>query len=91
MMCKHRKMELVIDLGPRQPVHIQLSGILANAVTGAYHLYAIPRFVVIRWAECFDGAPSLADQSDLDQPASSSMDVATLPGNRVLPTQIAIR
>src|SRR3954464_5614552 len=50
---KHRNMGLVVDLGPRHavanPLNIQLSGITAKAVTRAYHLYAIPRFVN-RWA-----------------------------------------
>jgi hypothetical protein len=39
-------MELVVDLG-----------LLAEAVTRAYHLYANPRFVN-RWAVSFDGATS---------------------------------
>ena len=46
---KHRNMGLVVDLGPRHavanPLNIQLSGFPAKAVTRAYHLYAIPRFV----------------------------------------------
>ena len=50
---KHRNMGLVVDLGPRHavanPLNIQLSGFPAKAVTRAYHLYAIPRFVN-RWA-----------------------------------------
>jgi NADH:quinone reductase (non-electrogenic) len=50
---KHRNMGLVVDLGPRyavaNPLNIQLSGFPAKAVTRAYHLYAIPRFVN-RWA-----------------------------------------
>ena len=50
---KHRNMGLVVDLGPRKavanPLNIQLSGFPAKAVTRAYHLYAIPRFVN-RWA-----------------------------------------
>jgi NADH dehydrogenase len=50
---KHRNMGLVVDLGPRNavanPLNIQLSGLPAKAVTRAYHLYAIPRFVN-RWA-----------------------------------------
>jgi NADH dehydrogenase len=50
---KHRNMGLVVDLGPRyavaNPLNIQLSGLAAKAVTRAYHLYAIPRFVN-RWA-----------------------------------------
>jgi len=50
---KHRDLGLVVDLGPRHavanPLNIQLSGFLAKAVTRAYHLYAIPRFVN-RWA-----------------------------------------
>lgn len=50
---KHRNMGLVVDLGPRHavanPLNIQLSGLPAKAVTRAYHLYAIPRFVN-RWA-----------------------------------------
>ncbi|MGX9792091.1 NAD(P)/FAD-dependent oxidoreductase [Mycobacterium sp. MMS18-G62] len=50
---KHRNMGLVVDLGPRyavaNPMNIQLSGYAAKAVTRAYHLYAIPRFVN-RWA-----------------------------------------
>src|SRR4051795_5629821 len=52
-MYKHRNMGLVVDLGPRHavanPLNIALSGLLAKAVTRAYHLYAIPRFVN-RWA-----------------------------------------
>jgi NADH:ubiquinone reductase (H+-translocating) len=50
---KHRNMGLVVDLGPRyavaNPLNIQLSGFAAKAVTRAYHLYAMPRFVN-RWA-----------------------------------------
>jgi NADH:ubiquinone reductase (H+-translocating) len=50
---KHRNMGLVVDLGPRHavanPLNIHLSGFPAKAVTRAYHLYAIPRFVN-RWA-----------------------------------------
>jgi NADH dehydrogenase len=50
---KHRNMGLVVDLGPRHavanPLNIALSGFPAKAVTRAYHLYAIPRFVN-RWA-----------------------------------------
>ncbi|MBE1548240.1 NADH dehydrogenase [Mycobacterium sp. OAS707] len=50
---KHRNMGLVVDLGPRyavaNPLNIQLSGLPAKAVTRAYHLYAMPRFVN-RWA-----------------------------------------
>jgi NADH:ubiquinone reductase (H+-translocating) len=50
---KHRNMGLVVDLGPHyavaNPLNIQLSGYAAKAVTRAYHLYAIPRFVN-RWA-----------------------------------------
>jgi NADH:ubiquinone reductase (H+-translocating) len=50
---KHRNMGLVVDLGPRyavaNPLNIQLSGFPAKAVTRAYRLYAIPRFVN-RWA-----------------------------------------
>ncbi|WP_193048587.1 NAD(P)/FAD-dependent oxidoreductase [Mycolicibacterium baixiangningiae] len=50
---KHRNMGLVVDLGPRyavaNPLGVQLSGLPAKAVTRAYHLYAIPRFVN-RWA-----------------------------------------
>jgi NADH dehydrogenase len=50
---KHRNMGLVVDLGPRyavaNPLNIHLSGFAAKAVTRAYHLYAIPRFVN-RWA-----------------------------------------
>jgi NADH dehydrogenase len=50
---KHRNMGLVVDLGPRyavaNPLNIQLSGFAAKAVTRAYHLFAIPRFVN-RWA-----------------------------------------
>jgi NADH:quinone reductase (non-electrogenic) len=50
---KHRNMGLVVDLGPRHavanPLNVQLSGFPAKAVTRAYHLYAIPRFVN-RWA-----------------------------------------
>jgi NADH:ubiquinone reductase (H+-translocating) len=50
---KHRNMGLVVDLGPghavANPLNIQLSGFPAKAVTRAYHLYAIPRFVN-RWA-----------------------------------------
>jgi NADH dehydrogenase len=50
---KHRDMGLVVDLGPRyavaNPLNIHLSGLPAKAVTRAYHLYAIPRFVN-RWA-----------------------------------------
>ena len=50
---KHRNMGLVVDLGPRyavaNPLNVQLSGFPAKAVTRAYHLYAIPRFVN-RWA-----------------------------------------
>src|SRR5215208_6451626 len=46
---KHRNMGLVVDLGPRyavaNPLNIQLSGFAAKAVTRAYHLYAMPRFV----------------------------------------------
>ena len=52
-LYKHRNMGLVVDLGPRHavanPLMIQLSGFAAKAVTRAYHLYAIPRFVN-RWA-----------------------------------------
>jgi NADH dehydrogenase len=52
-LYKHRNMGLVVDLGPRyavaNPLNIQLSGFPAKAVTRAYHLYAIPRFVN-RWA-----------------------------------------
>jgi NADH:quinone reductase (non-electrogenic) len=50
---KHRNMGLVVDLGPHHavanPLNIQLSGYAAKAVTRAYHLYAMPRFVN-RWA-----------------------------------------
>jgi NADH:ubiquinone reductase (H+-translocating) len=50
---KHRDMGLVVDLGPRRavanPLGVRLSGFPAKAVTRAYHLYAIPRFVN-RWA-----------------------------------------
>src|SRR3954447_81404 len=50
---KHRNMGLVVDLGPHKavanPLNIQLSGFPAKAVTRAYHLYAMPRFVN-RWA-----------------------------------------
>jgi NADH dehydrogenase len=50
---KHRNLGLVVDLGPRyavaNPLNIRLSGLLAKAVTRAYHLYAIPRGVN-RWA-----------------------------------------
>ncbi|BBX02320.1 NADH dehydrogenase [Mycolicibacterium moriokaense] len=50
---KHRNMGLVVDLGPRyavaNPLNVQLSGLPAKAVTRAYHIYAIPRFVN-RWA-----------------------------------------
>jgi NADH:quinone reductase (non-electrogenic) len=50
---RHRNMGLVVDLGPRHavanPLNIHLSGFPAKAVTRAYHLYAIPRFVN-RWA-----------------------------------------
>ncbi|WP_197377502.1 NAD(P)/FAD-dependent oxidoreductase [Mycolicibacterium baixiangningiae] len=52
-LYKHRNMGLVVDLGPRyavaNPLGVQLSGLPAKAVTRAYHLYAIPRFVN-RWA-----------------------------------------
>lgn len=52
-LYKHRNMGLVVDLGPRyavaNPLGVQLSGFPAKAVTRAYHLYAIPRFVN-RWA-----------------------------------------
>ncbi|TFV57361.1 NAD(P)/FAD-dependent oxidoreductase [Mycobacterium sp. PS03-16] len=52
-LYKHRNMGLVVDLGPRyavaNPLGVQLSGMPAKAVTRAYHLYAIPRFVN-RWA-----------------------------------------
>lgn len=52
-LYKHRNMGLVVDLGPRyavaNPLNVQLSGLPAKAVTRAYHLYAIPRFVN-RWA-----------------------------------------
>lgn len=52
-MYKHRNMGLVVDLGPRyavaNPLGVRLSGLPAKAVTRAYHLYAIPRFVN-RWA-----------------------------------------
>ncbi len=50
---KHRNMGLVVDLGPHKavanPLNVHLSGFAAKAVTRAYHLYAIPRFVN-RWA-----------------------------------------
>jgi NADH:ubiquinone reductase (H+-translocating) len=50
---KHRNMGLVVDLGPHyavaNPLGVHLSGFPAKAVTRAYHLYAIPRFVN-RWA-----------------------------------------
>lgn len=52
-LYKHRNMGLVVDLGPRyavaNPLGVRLSGFPAKAVTRAYHLYAIPRFVN-RWA-----------------------------------------
>lgn len=52
-LYKHRNMGLVVDLGPgyavANPLGVQLSGLPAKAVTRAYHLYAIPRFVN-RWA-----------------------------------------
>ncbi|KUI38156.1 NADH dehydrogenase [Mycobacterium sp. IS-1496] len=52
-LYKHRNMGLVVDLGPRyavaNPLGVRLSGLPAKAVTRAYHLYAIPRFVN-RWA-----------------------------------------
>ncbi|MDY6872312.1 MAG: NAD(P)/FAD-dependent oxidoreductase [Actinomycetota bacterium] len=52
-LYKHRNMGLVVDLGPRyavaNPLGVGLSGLPAKAVTRAYHLYAIPRFVN-RWA-----------------------------------------
>lgn len=52
-LYKHRNMGLVVDLGPHHavanPLGVQLSGFPAKAVTRAYHLYAIPRFVN-RWA-----------------------------------------
>jgi NADH dehydrogenase len=50
---KHRNMGLVVDLGPgfavANPLGVQLSGLLAKAVTRAYHTYAVPRGVN-RWA-----------------------------------------
>ncbi|WP_179963732.1 NAD(P)/FAD-dependent oxidoreductase, partial [Mycobacterium marseillense] len=50
---KHHNLGLVVDLGPRyavaNPLNIRLSGLLAKAVTRAYHLYSIPRGVN-RWA-----------------------------------------
>jgi NADH dehydrogenase len=50
---KHRDMGLVVDLGPgfavANPLGVQLSGLLAKAVTRAYHTYAVPRGVN-RWA-----------------------------------------
>lgn len=50
---KHRDMGLVVDLGPRfavaNPLGLRLSGLLAKAVTRAYHTYAVPRGLN-RWA-----------------------------------------
>jgi NADH dehydrogenase len=46
---RHHDMGLVVDPGPRKavanPLNIPLSGLPAKAITGAYHLYAIPRAV----------------------------------------------
>ncbi|WP_067652324.1 NAD(P)/FAD-dependent oxidoreductase [Nocardia harenae] len=50
---RHRDLGLVVDLGPRfavaNPLGIPLSGLLAKAVTRAYHTFAVPR-AVNRWA-----------------------------------------
>ncbi|PXX71211.1 NADH dehydrogenase FAD-containing subunit [Nocardia tenerifensis] len=87
---KHRDMGLVVDLGPgfavANPLGVHMSGLLAKAVTRAYHTFAVPRGLN-RWAITVTYATNLVTPRPLTLLGLVSPEESSFVGSEGIPSK----